>query len=409
MRILIVTPSDAGGHHNEYKELLSLAFTELGHKVLHFSLTNEKSVTQSKFFSTSRILSAGVSGGFSKCFYALGRILKTRRDSQQKWNTLFNHLNSLYSASEPVDLLFLECLDSFTGQFITNKFIDNNLHVPFSGILIAPRDRRLMSKKFLRLGPFDPNHILKSRKCISIAVLIKEAVPILSVLINKPVIYLPDIVTIPKTVRDESIRSKILNRANNRFIIGIWGSLEQRKGIGDFFKLCLKLSADEYFFVMGGTANTAGWESGDIEFLLQSDEGNKDNIIVFNRWLTDDELLSGMSACDLIFAAYPNWQFSSGIIGKAAVLGIPVLVNAGYVMGHLVEEFKIGFLKNQMDDVSMWIIGNKSAVKEFRTSDSFKEGCARYCESHGYEKWVESLFLILKPLSEFSHLQETKN
>jgi hypothetical protein len=37
MQILLITPSNAGGHHNEYKALLTKAFIDLGHEVLHYS------------------------------------------------------------------------------------------------------------------------------------------------------------------------------------------------------------------------------------------------------------------------------------------------------------------------------------------------------------------------------------
>ena len=205
MRILLITPSDAGGHHNEYKTLLSKAFSDLGHDVLHFSQSNENSININQstpaFVKNSKYLS-NVYFMYQKYRISVWHI---RQRALQNWQVLFRHIQYLQNNSIRPDLLFFESLDVFTGCYLTKWDIDNKLTIPFSGILISPSDKRLMTKKFFRKGPFDPYQILKSNWCKSIGVLMEEAIPIMSKLIHKPVIELPDIVSIPISNQDNSL------------------------------------------------------------------------------------------------------------------------------------------------------------------------------------------------------------
>ncbi len=254
-----------------------------------------------------------------------------------------------------------------------------------------------MSKSFFRKGIFDPYHILKSRWCISIRVLTEEAIPILSRLIHKHVIELPDIVSIPESIQDNSLGELVRSRAGDRFIIGFWGSLEQRKGTSEFLQMSLKLPSEKYFFVMGGRIPHDGWPEKDKYILKESTSGIIENLVIVNQWLTDDELLSGMVSCDLIFASYPGWRFTSGIIGKAAAVRIPILVNDGFLMAKRVKYFNIGFVKQEQADVTLWVSDNIDTIKKLRSSSTFIEGCLKYCERYGYEQWRKSLAHLIEP------------
>lgn len=396
MRILLITPDNAGGHHNEYKILLAKAFSELGHEVLHFPQNSSNFKTTNKSIPSFFLQYKFLVKAYLKYQKYVKELWQIRKNALTNWNVLFNHITYLQDNSYPPDLLFFECLDVSIGQYLTKKDIDKRLRIPFSGILISPNDTSNMTKSFFRKGFFDPYHLLKSKWCISIGVLMEEAIPILSVLIHKPVIELPDIVSIPESIQDNSLGELVRKRADGRFIIGIWGSLEQRKGTSEFLQMSLQLSPEKYFFVMGGQIHHDSWTGKDKYKLQQSTSGNRKNLIIVDKWLTDDELLSGMSSCDLIFAAYPDWRFSSGIIGKAAAVGVPILVNDGFIMGKRVKEFGIGFVKQEQTDVAVWVSDEITSVKELRTSTPFKKGCLKYCETYGYEQWRKSLALLLE-------------
>ncbi len=397
MRILLITPSDAGGHHNEYKTLLTKAFSELGHEVLHFSQICVKSKKINQSIPVLIKKSNYLFSIYFKFYRYCISLIEIRKGALKNWQILFNYLQHLQNNSNRPDLIFFESLDAFVGHYLSRWNIENKLTIPFSGILISPSDTRLMTKNFFRRGPFDPYHILKSKCCMSVGVLMEEAIPMLSELIHKPVIELPDIVSIPESIQDNSFGELVRNRANGRFIVGIWGSLEQRKGTSEFLQMCLNLPSANYFFIMGGQIHHDSWSENDRNILQQSIAGIIENLVIVDKWLTDDELLSGMLSCDLIFAAYPGWRFTSGIIGKAAAMRIPILVNDGFVMARRVKDYNLGFVKPEKADVSKWVSNNINAIKKFHSLSSFKDGCLRYCERYGYEQWRKSLAQLIKP------------
>lgn len=399
MRILLITPASAGGHHNEYKGLLAKAFSELGHEVLYFSPNNYNTKKENQLIKAETSDFKFTTRIYSRYYKYIFDHWQIHRHSIRAWRVLFEQINNLQEKNTPADLIFFECLDASIGQYITSGFIDRNLIIPFSGILLSPSDTRQMTKSFIRRGPFDPYNILKSKWCVSICVLMAEALPILSALIDKPVIVLPDVVSIPLTIQNKSLGDLISDRAGNRTIIGIWGSLEKRKGTSEFLQMVLKMPQENYFFVMGGLMPIESWSGKDKDVVQQGTSGIIKNLLIYNQWLTDDELLSGMRSCNLIFAAYQDWRFSSGIIGKAAAVEIPILVNDGFVMGKRVKEFKTGFVKDEKTDAGEWVSDNINEIKELSISSSFKEGCKKFCERHGYQQWRKSLALIFKSQS----------
>ena len=102
-----------------------------------------------------------------------------------------------------------------------------------------------------------------------------------------------------------------------------------------------------------------------------------------------------MQSCDLIFAAYTKWRFTSGIVGKAAAVKVPILVNDGFVMAKRVTNFEIGFVKNEDKDIVEWLNENIQTIKNFKKSPVFIDGCLKYCERYGYEQWRKSLAQLI--------------
>lgn len=401
MLILLITPS-AAGHHIEYKELLEKAFSELGHKVIHFSQKEEKLIKLDQPKSAFITKIKYVSKLYYKYQFFKTTIWKIRLNGLIKWQALFDHIDNLRKESIYPDLLFFEYIDSSIGQFITKWDINRKQSIHFSGILFHPEDVQLMPTRIPRRGPFDPYHLLKSKWCVSIGVLMQEAVPFMSRLIHKPVIEVPDVVSIPGVIQNISVGELIQNRAKDRFIIGIWGALEYRKGIREFLQMAMKLPSDQYLFVMGGQIDCNLLSAEDKQIFQQSTTGNLENLLIIDHWLTEDEFLSGIGSCDLIFAAYQDYRFTSGILGKTAAMGIPILVNDGYIMAKRVRDFKIGFVKKEQDDVTGWVTKNTTEIKEILHTSQFIEGCLRYCETYGYDNWRKSLAQLI----EFNSSQE---
>ncbi len=396
MRILLVSANSEVEQHS-YTSSLTKVFSELGHEVLHYSQSKGKPIKIKQalptFFSKSKLLSSN----YYKVHASTIKRWQTRKDAIVTWQLLFDYIKKLQNNSNRPDVLFFESLDATIGHFLTKKYIENKLILPFSGILVCPEDTRLKAKSFLRRGPFDPYSILKSRCCKSVGVVVEDVINFLSMLIHKPVILLPDVISIPECNRNNSLGETVRARAGGRFIIGSWGCHTKRKGISEFLQMCLRLPSQEYFFIIGGRINEEGLQEDDRSILQKCRFGIIENLMIVDKWLADNEFLSGMLSCDLIFAAYPDWKFSSGIIGQAATVGVPILVNDGFVMAKRVRDFNIGFVKDNQIDSALWVSENVAAIKKMHYSDCFKSGCSEYCEKFGYKQWRKSLAHLIEP------------
>ena len=381
MRILLVCSTADGGHYSENKAFLTKAFSEIGHEVLPFHQSIQKTKKISKYIPG----------------YARTR-LQIRLDALLALRILAEFIQHLRNNSQCPDFLYFAFLDEWMGQYLTRWDFDSQLGIPFSGTLFSPPTVHQMAKTILRQGPFDRYNVLKSKWCRSVCLMFEEAIPVLMGLIKKPVYEIPDVVAVPPTKQDNSFGEHIRNIAGHRFIIGLWGALEIRKGTSEFLQMPLGLPSEEFFFVMGGRIHGQDkWPENEKLLLPQSKSGIIENLIILDQWLSDDELWSGMRACDLIFAAYPGFRFTSGIIGKAAALRIPILVNDGFVMARRVRDFNLGFVKQEKADVTRWVSGNIGRIKELRGSLPFQEGCLKYCERYGYGQWKRALTHLIEP------------
>jgi hypothetical protein len=72
-----------------------------------------------------------------------------------------------------------------------------------------------------------------------------------------------------------------------------------------------------------------------------------------NRFVTDDELLELYGAADLIWCAYaPSYDQASGILGRAAQLGIPAVVRRGSLIHRMCEIEEISYVA--IDQTTDW-------------------------------------------------------
>jgi len=391
MRILVVNSSDSG-HHLEYKAMLNKALIELGHEVFNFNQVNHQPKQTKHSVQTLQKKNGFISRANLTLVF---KHLKNRRKALMSLHQINDNIKQLDEIFKKPDFVFFACFDAYVNHNLTQWDINRKLKIPFSGILFYPADTRLLTLSCMRKGPFDPYQLLKNKNCRSIGLLVEDAINLISTLSGKPVYALPDITTLPPKIPDNSIRKLILYRASSRLVIGLFGSLELRKGVSEFLQMALKLPSDKFFFVIGGRPHVKAYSEADKITFQKGISGHIENLIIDDRWLTDDEFYSGIHACDLIIAAYPDWKFSSGIIGKAAAVGVPVLVNDGYVMAKRVKDFDIGFIKDPMENLTAWILENKDMIKSLKKSENFKLGCIKYCERFGYDQWRKSLEALL--------------
>jgi hypothetical protein len=387
MRIALIDIA-LSGHHLEYLVILYRAFTELGHEVIVLCPDPEK------VRDAHGVSKPTWRGKKLSCRIALGSANRrhVRRQALDQWRHLSEVIRSIEQQWGNPGLLFFAYLDAFIGRYLTKWDVQSILPVSFSGLLFQPQDIRSLPHAWLRFGPLNPQRLLASNLCVGVGVLAQDAVPFLSKVIRKPVTYVPDVATSPKHIIDTTLKDTIRQRAQGRLTIGLWGSIGRRKGIGDFLSMVSLLPSDQYFFVVGGNIHEGeNLNANERELLERGKTGNIENFLVKDQWLSDDEILSGIQACDLIAAAYQNWHFTSGIIGKAALMQVPLLVNEGHIMAKQVRSFHLGLVKNQYETISDFVLKNREAILDYRQSAEFLAGSNNYSITHSYESFKKSL------------------
>jgi hypothetical protein len=161
---------------------------------------------------------------------------------------------------------------------------------------------------------------------------------------SKPVDILPDVTdeSLPAATR---LTEEILQKAKGRKIIGLIGGQDRRKGSFLLFEIarCCR-HKKSWFFLFSGKMNYAKSDR-ELESLKKiiGDQSAWENCFFHFEHLTDESHFNAVvDICDVIFAVYRNFPFSSNIMTKAALFNKPMVVSAGKLMAHRVNKFDLG-------------------------------------------------------------------
>jgi hypothetical protein len=152
--------------------------------------------------------------------------------------------------------------------------------------------------------------------------------------------FLPD--TTPEEVSSSPLAEQILEFSKGRKIVGLLGMLHKRKGLLDALKLA-KLRPD-LFFVFAG-AYDLNKMSGEEKQFAQSFFGTppENCFLHLERIESEAEFNAVVQQMDVIFAVYPDFTNSSGLLTKAGLFGKPILVAAGNTcMADRVQNYNLG-------------------------------------------------------------------
>lgn len=127
-----------------------------------------------------------------------------------------------------------------------------------------------------------------------------------------------------------------------RKIVGIAGTLNQRKGVDLFLNAARVLANDQRIgFLFAGTPD---------DFILNEIEKLRktlkpDRLFLYNQYLTNEDLMHCICAMDLVATPHRDLERSSGIVTRAITAGVPVLGHDfnGW-LASMVERYCIGSL-----------------------------------------------------------------
>ena len=166
-----------------------------------------------------------------------------------------------------------------------------------------------------------------------------------------PVFAIPELADLRPPQADHPCVQRLMELAAGRRIVGLLGNITRRKGIFPFLEMAALAHARAMplFFVAAGdfSLNSCGKEYGAIAAACA---GAPENFLLFPERIADGpDFNAYVTTCDILFAAYIDFQFHSNILTKAAAFSKPVVVSKGYVMERRTVDYGLGLAVPQSD------------------------------------------------------------
>jgi glycosyltransferase involved in cell wall biosynthesis len=271
------------------------------------------------------------------------RRLQAKAMAVARWQRVAQSIQEISSKlGKAPDITFFAWLDTYLG--LIPAITDTIFPYPWSGLYFQPGYLRIPPKlQWMRHGILNPLSVLKSSHCPVVAVLDEGIADKLQQKLNKPVVTFPDITDESAPDINFEIAQKIRAKAAGRKIIGLLGSLDKRKGTLTLLEVSQQVS-DRWFFVFAGRLPEPAFTAAELAKIEEIVKANPDNCFFYWNSIPDG---SGFNAvvqvCDVLYAAYENFPYSSNILTKAAIFEKPVIASKNYCMGERVEKFNLGY------------------------------------------------------------------
>lgn len=249
------------------------------------------------------------------------------------------------------DLVYFPYLDSYL-RFLPFPAIPGFLlNRPWSGLYLRNHHHGETPsfKKSLRLLA-KGDAILRSDLCLGIGVLDERFIPAMEKPGGIRITAYPDVTQEDLPAEPYPLALDIRRKAAGRTIVGMIG-LERRKGFLTVLRTA-RLAREAglpYYFVCAGTSYPQEFtdqEQAELRELSRSiDAGEIDNVHFdpsAGRIPNEADYNSVFRTFDIAWAAYEDFEGSSGTLSKAAAFGIPCLATAGECVGNRVETYQLG-------------------------------------------------------------------
>ncbi|WP_071515723.1 glycosyltransferase [Geitlerinema sp. PCC 9228] len=249
------------------------------------------------------------------------------------------------------DLVFFNWLDNYFSYYLPPLLLDIIFPYKWSGIYFRPGEFRFGDRTFPIFNfPLYHELVARSGRCQALAILNEDRVASLQEKIGNPVLSFPDFTDEAPPDFTYSIAQEIKKQAGDRKIIGIIGSMSKRKGMVTLLEVAQKSLGEDWFFVFAGHFSQKAFhqdfrhkQNEDYYRILDILKNGLPNCYFHFDYIPDEPQFNALiNTCDILFAAYENFPYSSNLLAKAAAFEKPIVVSQGYCMGNRVETFEMG-------------------------------------------------------------------
>jgi hypothetical protein len=340
--VVLIDPYQ-GGHHLMYLRLFSKSLLELGHQVIACCADSENlnewlvdrlqnSPELIENFQTLQIFEKPPIQLFN---YTSLQPLNTL----SRWYEAKKTINLVISSIgyEP-DLVVFNWVDSYLSRYIPAFLIDIIFPHSWFGIFFQPKFNGEVNQTKL-----DFHQIFKAFHCQGVGVLDEDQKAKLQAQLKKRVITFPDVTDEVKPEANFFVALDIKHRAKDRKIIGLLGSLNKRKGLLTLLQASQQPCNDKYFFAFVGQLSSYMLKTEELEYIQNIEKRNPSNCYFHFERIPDEPQFNALvNTCDILFAAYEKFPYSSNILTKAAVFNKLLIGSNGYCIGKRIRQFQLG-------------------------------------------------------------------
>lgn len=340
------------GHHPMYFTQFTESFMRCGAKVIGLCPEPEAALGNLKpaLAGSGNVVFAKLPTGKRSFFN--GKFEGDPARTYARWRRAAETLADTEAATGfKADLVFFPYLDSYLRFLPFPQIPDIVLHRPWSGLYLRNHHHGEPDSftKILRMFA-KGDALLKSRFCKGVGVLDERFIPAMERLTGQQITAYPDVTQDGLPESPFALSETIQRIAKGRTIVGMIG-LERRKGFLTMVRAAAIARRENapLFFVCAGVYHRGEYSNDELHELdaLAKDiqEGSVDNIHwdpAAGRIRDEADFNSLFSIFDIAWAAYENFQGSSGTLSKAALFEKPCIATQGECIGLRVERYRMG-------------------------------------------------------------------
>jgi len=347
-KTIVLYDANYHGHHLTYQKLISKMLLENGYRVwlvsgnVHEVLAWQgNNVAQHKLnqFATAEVSQLSGNTFRQKQLWGIRAWMYAARKIR---NLEKNH------KTKPDLVLFLK-IDDFVKEkgILNGSIIDLLFPYAWAGIYIHLRFPGKQKHHIINRWFYHPFAFARSKKLKAIGILQEDVENMLKSQVSRPIVVLPD-------VTDESIPAgnplteRIKRKANGKKIIGLIGGQDRRKGSFLLFDIARRCAHRDWLFLFAGKMNypKSDRELGELQALIGDETKWENCYFHFERIPDESHFNAVIESCDVLFAVYRNFPFSSNLMTKASLFNKPIVVSSGYLMEARVRQYGIGISCN---------------------------------------------------------------
>jgi len=347
VKTILLFDNISHGHHPTYLRLFSKTLLEMGYRVTTLCPDSDELnawVTQHYPNYAANFQVAQIKQPNVPALPILGYAPRPLNALLQWKYAASSIQNIVTNLGHSPDLVFFPWLDIYLSEYLTYHLVDIIFPYAWSGLFFHPPYLIAGQKRLPILGtPLSPYSVTRSPHCRSIAFLDEFEAATLQQTLDKPVIPFPDLTDESSPDLSYPIAHQIREKAGDRKVIGLLGALSRRKGLLTLLEVAKDLEHDDWFFVFVGELDERGLSPEEIFEIRRFIQSDPANCLFHLNWIPDEPKFNAVvEACNVLFASYENFPYSSNILAKAAVFEKPIIVSDGFCMGRRAETFQLG-------------------------------------------------------------------